>query len=477
MGRPTVFPTGATVYDPDKCQNGYTVFGSQTRGTIVLDMNGKIVHLWKNFGGFPSRVIPGGHCFGIKRMRDRGSGYQDAMDLTEVDWSGNVEWTYDHNQLVTDEGIGEHYVARQHHDYQIEGSPVGYVSPGQDPKQDFNKVLILTHDHVSNPRISPQLLLEDRLIEVDREGNLLWEWNELDHFNEFHITEAQKNVMYRDPNTQVAAGEGEGDIFHTNTCSYLGPNKWFDQGDMRFKPDNIICDSREANIMWILDHDTGKIVWQIGPDFTQTRELRLMRCLIGMHHAHMIPEGLPGEGNILVFDNGGWAGYGLPSQESKFGLKAERRDFSRVLEFNPITLKVVWEFNAKSLGDYAPFSQHHFYSALVSSAQRLQNGNTLITEGCSGRFLEVTPEGELVWEYNYPDLRGGLVYRAYRIPYEWLPQLDKPTETPILKSTTWISRFRCCKTDFDENAVEVPEAYGYTVRVPFCVEKVDSQKE
>lgn len=92
--------------------------------------------------------------------------------------------------------------------------------------------------------------------------------------------------------------------------------------------------------------------------------------------------------------------------------------------------------------------------------------------------MEVTPEGELVWEYNYPDLRGGLVYRAYRIPYEWLPQLDKPTETPIPKIDNMDFQVPgAAKTDFDENAVEVPEAYGYTVRVPFCVEKVDSQKE
>ena len=54
--------------------------------------------------------------------------------------------------------------------------------------------------------------------------------------------------------------------------STLGPNKWYDQGDERFHPDNIIWDAREANIMAITDKKTGKIVWQIGPDFTATKK-------------------------------------------------------------------------------------------------------------------------------------------------------------------------------------------------------------
>ena len=40
---------------------------------------------------------------------------------------------------------------------------------------------------------------------------------------------------------------------------------------------------------------------------------RKLGWIIGQHHAHIIPRGLPGEGNLLVFDNGGWAGYGTKS--------------------------------------------------------------------------------------------------------------------------------------------------------------------
>ncbi|WP_283171747.1 aryl-sulfate sulfotransferase, partial [Curtanaerobium respiraculi] len=222
-------------------------------------------------------------------------------------------WSFNRNQEIEDNGTKEWY-ARQHHDYQIEGNPVGYFVPGMESSPDFQKMLILTHNDVRKPKISPQLLLEDRLIEIDREGNIVWEWRMLDHFNEFGMTEAQKNVMFRNPNRQEAGDEGEGDIFHVNCASYLGPNKWHDAGDERFAPDNIIMDSREANIMWIVDHGTGKVVWKVGPDFTQTRELRMLGTVVGPHHTHMIPKGLPGEGNVMVYDNGGWAGYGDPCQ-------------------------------------------------------------------------------------------------------------------------------------------------------------------
>ena len=60
-------------------------------------------------------------------------------------------------------------------------------------------------------------------------------------------------------------------------------------------------------------HSRAEIVWQIGPDFSKTKELRKLGWIIGQHHFHMIPKGLPGEGNLLVFDNGGEGGYGNPN--------------------------------------------------------------------------------------------------------------------------------------------------------------------
>ena len=79
-----------------------------------------------------------------------------------------------------------------------------------------------------------------------------------------------------------------------------------------------------------------------------------------------------------------------------------------------------------------------FYSSYISSAQRLPNGNTLITEGSDGHLIEVTPEHEIVWEYVNPYFKniGGnfkmnMVYRAYRTPYEWVPQATHAEEVSI----------------------------------------------
>lgn len=222
-------------------------------------------------------------------------------------------------------------MARQHHDYQREGNPVGYYVPGMDAKPLEGNTLILVHQTIKNPAISDKKLLDDAMIEVDWEGNILWKWSISDHFDELGFDEAAKNILARDPNMRSSDG-GVGDYLHVNCMSYLGPNKWYDHGDLRFKPDNIIFDCREANILAILDKESGKIVWKIGPDFNATPELKKLGWIIGQHHFHMIPKGLPGEGNLMVFDNGGWGGYGVPNPGSKNGSKNALRDYSRVLE-------------------------------------------------------------------------------------------------------------------------------------------------
>jgi hypothetical protein len=169
------------------------------------------------------------------------------------------------------------------------------------------------------------------------------------------------------------------------------------------------------------------MVWKVGPDYSLTPELRALGWIIGQHHAHMIPKGLPGEGHILVFDNGGAAGYGAPNPGAPNGRMNALRDYSRVVEFNPVTLELVWEYSAlKADGDRVRAGR--FYSRPWSSAQRLPNGNTLICEGAGGRLFEVTPELEIVWEYISSK---ETCYRAYRVPYEWIPQLDPPEERSV----------------------------------------------
>ena len=166
-------------------------------------------------------------------------------------------------------------------------------------------------------------------------------------------------------------------------------------------------------------------MWRLGPDFSESKELRAIRQIIGQHHAHFIPKGLPGAGNLLVFDNGGASGYGFANPNALDGANALARANSRVLEINPVTLELVWSYAGP-----------RFYSSNISGAQRLPNGNTLITEGASGRLFEVTKEGKIVWEYIYPIFAGAQssnnVYRGYRLPYDWIPQIERPKERAVV---------------------------------------------
>ena len=445
MGHPTVYPTGVTIYNPDKCFNGLTIFPCQDRGASLIGMNGHEVHLWRDVQGFPNKMLPGGMVMGSFGTRNPKYGLQDHLNLIQVDWDGKVVWKFDKAEYIEDPGQTPQWMARQHHDYQRDGNPVGYYVPGMDPKIDAGNTLVLCHKNVTVPYISDKLLVDDIIYEVNWKGEIVWEWLCSDHVEEMGFTEAARNAMSRDPNFRGGSlmenAPGVGDWMHVNSMSKLGPNRWFDAGDQRFNPENIIIDGRETNIILILDKKTGKIVWQVGPEYDTSPALKALGWIIGQHHAHMIPRGLPGEGNILVYDNGGWGGYGAPNPGSPHGVKAALRDYSRILEFDPTTLKIVWQYTPREAGFIIPLDASRVYSPFISSAQRLPNGNTLITEGSIGRLFEVTKDHEIVWEYINPywgvhELPLNMIYRAYRVPYEWAPKADVPKQVAIERIDT-----------------------------------------
>jgi len=441
MGYPTVYPTGVTLYRPEKAWSGYTLLQAADVGALLIDPHGREVKLWSGLQGFPNKLLPGGQVLGSTGQRDPKVANQDQVDLVQVDWDGKVVWKFDRLEEVEDPGTPRRWVARQHHDHQREGNPVGYYVPGQDPRTEGGRSLILVHRDVTDPAISDHPLVDDRIVEVDWDGTLLWEWNPHEHFDELGFDEAAKAALRRNPNL---VGSGRGDWLHINSLSWVGPNPWYDAGDERFHPDNVIWDAREANLIAIVSRATGKVVWTLGPRYDGSEAERKIGWIIGQHHAHIVPRGLPGAGNLLVFDNGGWGGYGDPNPVSPDGNKSVRRDHSRVLEIDPTTLEIVWQYTPKEAGFVVPLDASRFYSPFISSAQRLPNGNTLITEGSDGRVFEVTREHELVWEYLSPywgqaRLRLNLVYRAYRYPYEWVPQIPRPQEHAIepLDVRTW----------------------------------------
>lgn len=473
MGYPTVFPTGVTLYRPEKAWSGYTLMQAADVGALLIDPHGREVKLWNGLQGFPNKLLPGGSVLGSTGQRDTKVASQDQLDLVQVDWEGKITWTFDRLEEVADPGTERRWVARQHHDYQREGNPVGYYVPGQDPRVDGGKTLVLVHENVTNPVISDHPLLDDRIVEVDWEGNIVWNWHPHEHFEELGFDEAAKATLRRNPNL-LPSGGGVGDWLHINSASWVGPNKWYDAGDERFHPDNVIWDAREANIIAIVSKATGKIVWKLGPRYDGSEAERKIGWIIGQHHAHIVPKGLPGEGNVLVFDNGGWAGYGEPNPESKDGTKNALRDYSRVLEIDPVTLEVVWQYTPKEAGYVQPLDATRFYSPFISSAQRLPNGNTLITEGSDGRVFEVTREHELVWEYISPYWGSGhlslnLVYRAYRYPYSWVPQLTPAPETEIVPLDKRTFRVPGAAPLGCDSVVEVAGVKPRTYDPDFCV--------
>lgn len=405
--------SGVKIY-AEGCYDGYTLCSvSEITMTaardfyaILIDMNGEEVRHW-SICPRPAKMLPDGSVIGGVGAKF-GSGSMEVFNLSQLDWDGNILWSFcDWN----DDGNGTS-MSRQHHDYQREGNPVGYYAPGQE-FIDEGKTLILAHYNTFNKSISNFELVDDVIYEVDWNGNLTgYEWHTTEHFDQMGFDWRAKHGIKYHPGTMR-----DGDWFHANSMSTLGRNHWYDEGDERFHPENIIIDSRNANIIAIISRETGDIVWRVGPDYSKkTLEGRKLGQIIGQHHAHMIPEGLPGAGNILIFDNGGMAGYGY------FGWPNRFRGYSRVIEFNPVTFDIVWEYShRKGLWPFPRFGElHKFFSSIISSAQRLPNGNTLITEGGIGRIFEVTAEKEIVWEYITPSILCS-VYRAYRVPPEWVP--------------------------------------------------------
>ncbi|MEO8315513.1 MAG: aryl-sulfate sulfotransferase [Pseudomonadota bacterium] len=434
---PSVYPTGVTLYDPTTTWNGYTVLTLlRPPGIVVIDMNGRVVKEWDDFNnsaGGPARVLPGGE---VIAARGANPGHQESLELVQRDFAGKDLWKLAGVIPVNQPDGTPVPSLRQHHDWQRSDFPAGYYSPESKPASHGSNTLVLTHITRKQPDVTDRTLEDDRLIEFGPDGHITWEWTAGEHADEFGFDAAARMAIRTGAGagaSPAAAAAGASadrgfDWLHINSAAYVGPNHWFDAGDTRFAPENVVISSRQASFIAIINRK-GKVAWRIGPDFGQSAALRRIGQIIGQHHAHIIPKGLPGAGNLLVFDNGGQSGYGFPNPIAPNGYGAFARATSRVLEINPVTLELVWSYTPRS----------GFFSTNISSAQRLQNGNTLITEGAGGRSFEVTSAGKMVWELMNPFFDGDRndIYRAYRIPYGWLPQARRPRETavkpPVLK--------------------------------------------
>jgi len=123
-------------------------------------------------------------------------------------------------------------------------------------------------------KVAEVLLEDDRLIEISSSGDIGWEWVASDHIDELGFAADARQAIKSAGSFNAARGSF--DWLHINSATFVGPNRWFDQGDRRFAPNNVIISSREASLLAIVGRD-GSIVWRLGPDFSASKELRAIR--------------------------------------------------------------------------------------------------------------------------------------------------------------------------------------------------------
>lgn len=265
-----------------------------------------------------------------------------------------------------------------------------------------------------------------QILEIDWDGNVVWKYEDLymngHEFDRMENGNTLISVWMPIPDDVAAKMKGGipgteregvmwGDCFQEITPDGKVVWEWIAHEHMDFETDilcplcprdgtyvnslialpdgNVLAHFRIINTIAIIDKGTGDIVWRWGSGH--------------LGHAHNAT--LLDNGNILIFDNG-------LHRPLKTGTSSS---YSRVLEINPRTNEIVWEYRDQNLTS--------FYSSVCAGAQRLPNGNTLICEATKGRIFEVTSEKETVWEFTNPFYStfrfaaiglNNWVFRAYR---------------------------------------------------------------
>ncbi len=359
---------GITVYDPERAWPGYTLFSetfrepnwSPGRETVIhlIDMEGRSVHCWRQSETTVqsyAQLLPNGNLLYPSH---------DRSDVSRCANVGLFELTPDSRRVWS-------IRARMDHDFQV---------------RDNGNLLLHTITESFHPPLGPELKRHPYMVEVTRKKERVWEWRGEQHLEELRALlapAAWNHLMTR------ATGEFAFDWAHNNTLQLI-PENAADAREAaagrprRFAPGNIVFSYRSVDVIGVIEYPSGQIVWAWGPG-----------VLDGQHKPHMLPNG-----RLLIFDNG------------------TLRGWSRVIELDPLTETIVWEYHAEP--------RESFFSPYISSAQRLPNGNTLICDGGHARLFEVAPGGEIVWEFQNPYRHPNgarAIYRCLRYSPEYVRPL------------------------------------------------------
>lgn len=329
-------------------QKGLTLYTSGDKAAAYLmDMDGNVVHEWTR--PFSSVWSPGKGD--IKEPQPdshvyfrHAHAFPNGDLLAIYEGVGDTPYGYGIVKLNRNSEVLWSYFGHAHHQFSI--APDG-------------KIYALTHEfvndrldrleHLDTPR------LEDFLVVLSPDGKEL---------KKIRLVTALMASPYRHL-LYTVSGFALGDPLHANAVKFIDARhaKAFAPG----KQGQLLLSFREANGLAVLDPETGRIEWATrGP-------------WLGQHDADVLLSG-----NILLFDN--------------YGNFSDTAGVSRVLEFNPATMQIVWQYHGS---DAAPLE-----SRIRSDEERLANGNTLITESNGGRIIEVNRAGKIVWQYVNP-VRGG----------------------------------------------------------------------
>jgi hypothetical protein len=217
---------------------------------------------------------------------------------------------------------------------------------------------------------------ESAFQEFTPEGDLILEWRALDHFE----------LSDMDPLIDVTQG--------TNNFTHMNSVDIDDDG-------NIVLSSRHISEVTKIDRQTGDIIWRMGGKNNQFIFVDDPQNGFSFQHDFRVL----GNGHYTLFDNGN--GHTPPiSRAVEYVLDTQ--------DSLNMTATLVWEYPGENL-DY----QAHF----MGNVQRLPNGNTFINwaEYWLPKAMEVTPEGEKVYEMNFRS--GEYCYRAFRFPWHGLAEL------------------------------------------------------
>ncbi len=455
-------PTELQYWDPTRADNGYTFFGVGGT-TYLLDMEGRVVHTWPI--GTNPHLLSNGSV--LDASNDDPSGF---AGFKEVGWDGSTVWSYRDTRST-------HH---PHHDFtRIFNPKLGTATTLYIANKDltYQQLVAAGADPARTPASGAQM---DTIVEVDANGTIVWEWGFFDHVVQDY--DATK------PN-HVGAGRTIADYpgrLNINLAGHNLKNDWLHCNSMDYNQtlDQIVINSVQGEF-YVIDHgntfvagdpaasialaatSAGDFLYRFGdparydqgtkPSILEDWTLSTSghKQLGGAHDIQWIADGLPGAGHFLVFNNGQYLSeHTAQSYVMEIDPYLDASGIDTGHYVNPpdagyttttpdaatdktprlISRQVVWSHASKS--------SLTLFSHIGCSAQRLPNGNTLICADTEGYILEVTPDGETVWDYIVPVTKSGAVltigdnlpmvnsiFRAYR--YETShPALAGRTLTP-----------------------------------------------